>query len=34
MPELGWDLGYPIALLLMFLSAIGPYLYFRHRGWL
>jgi magnesium transporter len=34
MPELGWDLGYPLALLLMFLSAIGPYLYFRHRGWL
>jgi magnesium transporter len=34
MPELGWPLGYPLALLLMFLSAIGPYLYFRHRGWL
>lgn len=34
MPELDWDLGYPMALLLMFLSAIGPYLYFRHRGWL
>ncbi len=34
MPELGWGLGYPLALLLMFLSAIGPYLYFRHRGWL
>jgi magnesium transporter len=34
MPELDWDLGYPLALLLMFLSAIGPYLYFRHRGWL
>jgi magnesium transporter len=34
MPELDWDLGYPLALLLMFLSAIGPYLYFRYRGWL
>lgn len=34
MPELDWDLGYPMALLLMFLSAIGPYLYFRRRGWL
>src|SRR5512134_26881 len=34
MPELDWDFGYPLALLLMFLSAIGPYLYFRHRGWL
>ncbi len=34
MPELDWDLGYPLALLMMFLSAIGPYLYFRHRGWL
>jgi magnesium transporter len=34
MPELDWELGYPLALLIMFLSAIGPYLYFRHRGWL
>ena len=34
MPELGWILGYPFALLLMALSAILPYLYFKRRGWL
>jgi magnesium transporter len=34
MPELGWPLGYPFALVLMVLSAIGPYLYFKRRGWL
>lgn len=34
MPELGWPFGYPIAVLLMIASAIGPYLYFRRRGWL
>jgi magnesium transporter len=34
MPELGWRLGYPIALALMFASAVGPYLYFKKRGWI
>lgn len=34
MPELRWQFGYPMALLLMFLSAAIPYIYFRRRGWL
>jgi len=34
MPELKWVAGYPMALLLMVLSAVLPYLYFRHRGWM
>ncbi len=34
MPELDEVWGYPVALLLMVLSAIGPLLYFRKRGWL
>ncbi|MFZ6771169.1 magnesium/cobalt transporter CorA [Undibacterium sp. SXout7W] len=33
-PELEWELGYPFALLLMVASAITPFWYFRHRGWL
>jgi magnesium transporter len=34
MPELKWLAGYPMALFLMVLSALLPYLYFRHRGWM
>ena len=34
MPELHWHLGYPLALLMMLCSAVGPYLLFRARGWL
>ncbi len=34
MPEFEWLLGYPWALLLMLLSAVGPYLFFKWRGWL
>lgn len=34
MPELDWSFGYPIALTLMIVSAILPYLYFKRRGWL
>ncbi len=34
MPELGWQLGYPLSLLLMIASAIFPYWYFKRRGWL
>lgn len=34
MPELSWPLGYPFAIVLMIISAILPYLYFKRRGWL
>jgi len=34
MPELDWVLGYPWALGLMFLAALGPIIYFRRKGWL
>jgi magnesium transporter len=34
MPELNWRYGYPISLALMFASAVGPYLYFKKRGWI
>ncbi len=33
MPELEWTLGYPWALGLMVLAAIGPIVYFRRKGW-
>ncbi len=34
MPETEWVVGYPIALVLMVVSAILPVLYFRRKGWL
>jgi magnesium transporter len=34
MPELAWPFGYPLAIVLMVISAILPYLYFKHRRWL
>jgi magnesium transporter len=34
MPELAWRFGYPFAIVLMVLSAILPFWYFRRRGWL
>ncbi|TCZ66110.1 magnesium/cobalt transporter CorA [Roseicella aquatilis] len=34
MPELKWDLGYPLALVLMIVSALLPILYFKRKGWL
>lgn len=34
MPELEWQYGYVYVLALMVLSAVGPMLYFRKRGWL
>jgi magnesium transporter len=34
MPELGWIGGYPMAIVLMIISAILPYVYFKRRGWL
>jgi magnesium transporter len=33
-PEYDWSWGYPYALCLMVVSAIGPYLWFKWRGWL
>jgi magnesium transporter len=34
MPELAWELGYPLAIVLMLITGIGPYFYFRKKGWL
>ena len=34
MPELQWVYGYPMAIVLMVLSAILPFLYFKQKGWL
>ena len=34
LPELEWTFGYQWSLTLMVISAIAPFLYFRHRGWL
>ena len=34
MPELNLPFGYPMALGMMVLSAVLPYLYFKKRGWL
>jgi magnesium transporter len=34
MPELGWLLGYPMALGLMVSVSLGLYLLFRRRGWI
>lgn len=34
MPELDWRFGYPLALGLMVLSAVLPYLFFKRKGWL
>lgn len=34
MPELGWLLGYPMALALIVVSAIIPIFWFKKRGWM
>jgi magnesium transporter len=34
MPELGWQLGYPFALALMFMVGIVLYVMFKRRGWI
>ena len=34
MPELGWELGYPLALLAMVACGVLLYLVFKRRGWL
>ncbi|MEQ8485023.1 MAG: magnesium/cobalt transporter CorA [Pseudomonadales bacterium] len=34
MPELDWPFGYPMAIVMMILSGIAPYLLFKRKGWL
>ena len=34
MPELEWHWGYPFAIVLMVIVAIGPYLFFRWKRWM
>lgn len=34
MPELNWRFGYPLALILMGLSIVTPFWYFKRKGWL
>ena len=34
MPEIKWYFGYPFAILLMVVSAVLPYIYFKIKGWL
>lgn len=34
MPELDWTYGYPVAVCVMLLSAVIPFLFFRWKGWL
>ena len=33
-PELDWQFGYPMAIGLMVISAVLPWLYFKRKGWL
>jgi magnesium transporter len=33
MPEIEWSYGYPMAISLMIMSAVIPFLYFKKRGW-
>ncbi len=34
MPELEWPLGYPLAVVLVLISAVAPYFYFKRKGWM
>jgi len=34
MPELGWEFGYPMAIVLMLLAAVLPYWFFKWKKWL
>jgi len=34
MPELEWQWGYPLAIVLMVCAAVGPYVFFRWKKWL
>ena len=34
MPELHWTIGYPMAIGLMLVAAVGPLMWFKRKGWL
>ncbi|PAF53266.1 magnesium and cobalt transport protein CorA [Helicobacter sp. 13S00482-2] len=34
MPELQWEFGYPLAIIVMIISTILPVIYFKKKGWL
>jgi magnesium transporter len=34
MPELDWQLGYPLAIVLMLIAAALPYIFFKWKNWL
>lgn len=34
MPELSWKVGYPFAIIMMILSSLLPYRFFRRKGWI
>lgn len=34
MPELDWPVGYPLAVLMMIVAAVLPYLFFRWKRWM
>ena len=34
MPELKWAAGFPFAIVLMLVSAVLPYAFFKRKGWL
>lgn len=34
MPELHWPFGYPTAIILMILTGLAPYIYFKYKNWL
>ena len=34
MPELKWEYGYPLSLLLMLIAGVAPYIYFKLKKWL
>jgi len=34
MPELSWHYGYPMAIALIAISGVAPYLFFKKKGWL
>jgi magnesium transporter len=34
MPELDWGFGYPMAVVMMVVAAVLPYVFFRWKRWL
>jgi magnesium transporter len=34
MPELGWQLGYPLAIAMMATVSVTLYVVFKHRDWI